>query len=447
MTTRRDFLKNLATGTAALSVGGIIPSGVSAKSYNSILGSNEKFRVGVMGVNSRGLAITRTLAIHKSAIVTHICDVDSRAANKAVDAVKKAAGNTPKIFADIREMLKEDFDILVVATPDHWHAPAAIMAMQAGKHVYLEKPTSHSPAENEMLIRAAAKYNKIVQVGNQRRSWPNVIKGIEEVKNGTIGNVYYGKGWYTNNRASIGIGKVIQTPDWLNWDLWQGPAPRVKDFKDNIVHYNWHWFWHWGTGEALNNGTHFVDMLRWGMEVDYPTKVTSVGGRYRYQDDWETPDTQLIGYEFGDKKSFVWEGRSCNGKSIEDYGVGVIFYGEKGSIVISGGNEYKVYDLKSKLIKQVDSTVGFEEGNLMGPSQQLDALHFTNMFEGIRTGAKLNSDLLNGCISTQLVQLGNISQRVGRSLNIDPVTGRIINDKKAEKLWSRSYEKGWELKI
>ncbi|MPM31303.1 hypothetical protein SDC9_77858 [bioreactor metagenome] len=335
----------------------------------------------------------------------------------------------------------------MVATPDHWHAPAAIMAMQAGKHVYLEKPTSHSPAENELLIRAAAKYNKIVQVGNQRRSWPNVIKGIEEVQNGTIGNVYYGKGWYTNNRPSIGIGKVVPVPDWLNWDLWQGPAPRVKNFKDNFVHYHWHWFWHWGTGEALNNGTHFVDMLRWGMEVDYPTKVTSVGGRYRYQDDWETPDTQLIGYEFGDKKSFVWEGRSCNGKSIEDYGVGVIFYGEKGSIVISGGNEYKVYDLKSKLIKQVDSTVGFEEGNLMGPSQQLDALHFTNMFEGIRTGAKLNSDLLNGCISTQLVQLGNISQRVGRSLNIDPVTGRIINDKKAEKLWSRSYEKGWELKI
>lgn len=446
MTTRRDFLKNLATGTAALSVGGIIP-GVSAKSYNSILGSNEKFRIGVMGVNSRGLAITKTLAIHKDAIVTHICDVDSRAAEKAVSNVKKAAGNTPKTFADIREMLKEDFDILVVATPDHWHAPAAIMAMQAGKHVYLEKPTSHSPAENELLIRAAAKYNKIVQVGNQRRSWPNVIKGIEEVQNGTIGNVYYGKGWYTNNRPSIGIGKVVPVPDWLNWDLWQGPAPRVKNFKDNFVHYHWHWFWHWGTGEALNNGTHYVDLLRWGMEVDYPTKVTSVGGRYRYQDDWETPDTQLIGYEFGDKKSFVWEGRSCNGKTIHDYGVGVIFYGEKGSIVISGGNEYKVYDLKSKLIKQVDSTVGFEEGNLMGPSQQLDALHFTNMFEGIRTGAKLNSDLLNGCISTQLVQLGNISQRVGRSLNIDPVTGRIINDKKAEKLWSRSYEKGWELKI
>ena len=168
MTTRRDFLKNLATGTAALSVGGIIP-GVSAKSYNNIAGANEKFRIGVMGVNSRGLAITKGLAMHKDAVVTHICDVDSRAVKKAIDAVKKAAGNTPTGYSDIRKMLEsKDFDILVVAAPDHWHAPAALMGLQAGKHVYLEKPTSHSPAENEMLIRAAAKYNKLVQVGNQR---------------------------------------------------------------------------------------------------------------------------------------------------------------------------------------------------------------------------------------------------------------------------------------
>lgn len=446
MTTRRDFLKNLATGTAALSVGSIIP-GVSAKSYNSILGANEKFRIGVMGVNSRGFALAKGFALEKDAIVTHICDVDSRALEKTSTMIHKTAGNKPKTFVDIRKMLTEDFDILVIATPDHWHAPAALMGMQAGKHIYLEKPTSHSPAENEILIRAAAKYGKVVQVGNQRRSWTNIIQGMEEIKNGTIGNVYYGKGWYTNNRPSIGIGKVSPAPEWLDWDLWQGPAPRVKNFKDNFVHYNWHWFWHWGTGEALNNGTHFVDMLRWGMEVDYPTKVTSVGGRYRYQDDWETPDTQLIGFEFEDKKSFAWEGRSCNAKSIEGYGVGVIFYGETGSIVMSGSNEYKVFDLNSKLLKHVTSEMGYQEGNLMGPAQYLDSLHFRNLFDGIRTGAKLNSDLLNGCISTQLVQLGNISQRVGRSLNIDPTTGRIINDKKAEKLWSRSYEKGWEMKI
>lgn len=400
-----------------------------------------------MGVNARGFALGKGLASEKDAIVTHLCDVDTRALEKAGAMIKKTGGNTPKTFFDIREMLKEDFDILVVATPDHWHAPAALMGMQAGKHVYLEKPTSHNPAENEILIRAAAKYNKVVQVGNQRRSWPNLIKGIEEIKEGAIGNVYYGKGWYTNNRPSIGVGQVTAVPEWLNWDLWQGPAPRVKNYKDNYLHYNWHWFWHWGTGEALNNGTHFVDMLRWGMEVDYPTKVTSVGGRYRYQDDWETPDTQLIGFEFGDKKSFSWEGRSCNGKTTDEFGVGVTFYGEKGSIVMSGSNEYKVFDLKSKQLKHVTSKMGFEEGNLLGPGQGLDSFHFRNFFDGIRNGKKLNSDLLNGCISTQLVQLGNISQRVGHSLNIDPITGRILNDKKANKLWGREYEKGWEMKI
>ena len=155
----------------------------------------------------------------------------------------------------------DDFEAVVIATPDHWHAKAAIMAMQAGKHVYLEKPTSHNPAENEMLVRATLKYNRIVQVGNQRRSWPNVIKAIEEIKSGAIGKVRYAKSWYVNNRPSIGTGKVVPVPDYLDWDLWQGPAPRVPNFKDNYIHYNWHWFWNWGTGEALNNGTHFVDIL------------------------------------------------------------------------------------------------------------------------------------------------------------------------------------------
>lgn len=143
-----------------------------------------------------------------------------------------------------------EFEAVVIATPDHWHAKAAIMAMQAGKHVYLEKPTSHNPAENEMLVRATLKYNRIVQVGNQRRSFPNVIKAMEEIKSGTIGKVRYAKSWYVNNRPSIGTGKVIPVPDYLDWDLWQGPAPRVPDFKDNFIHYNWHWFWNWGTGEV-----------------------------------------------------------------------------------------------------------------------------------------------------------------------------------------------------
>jgi predicted dehydrogenase len=447
MTTRRNFIKNLALGATTMTVGSVMP-GLSAKSYKSIVGANEKVRVGVMGVNARGLALTKGFAYEKSYEVTHICDVDSRASQKAVSEVTKIAGNKPKAESDIRRLLESnDFDVLAIAAPDHWHAPAAIMAMQAGKHVYLEKPTSHNPAENELLIKAAAKYNRVVQVGNQRRSWPNIIRAINEIKSGVIGKVSYGKGWYTNNRPSIGVGKITSVPGWLDWELWQGPAPRVKNFKDNYLHYNWHWFWHWGTGEALNNGIHFVDLLRWGMEVDYPTMVTSVGGRYRYQDDWETPDTQVITYQFGNEKTISWESRSCNSSTVEGYASGVIFYGDKGRIIMSGGNEYKVYDLQNKLIKHITSDMGFEERNLINPTQGLDVFHFRNLMDGIKNGAKLNSDIVNACISTQLMQLGNISHRVGRSLHVDPHSGRVLKDKAAEKYWSRTYEKGWEIKL
>lgn len=342
MTTRRDFIKKTVAGTAALSLGSILP-GFGSSRYQDILGANEKIRIGVIGVNSRGKALAQGFAKLPDCEVTYICDVDSRALEKCQAAIHKITGRTPKGEKDIRKMLESnDFEAVVIATPDHWHAKAAIMAMQAGKHVYLEKPTSHNPAENEMLVRAALKYNRVVQVGNQRRSFPNVIKAMEEIKSGSIGKVRYAKSWYVNNRPSIGTGKVVPVPDYLDWDLWQGPAPRVADFKDNFIHYNWHWFWNWGTGEALNNGTHFVDILRWGLGVDYPTKVDSIGGRYRFQDDWQTPDTQLITFQFGDEASFSWEGRSCNTMPVDGYGVGTAFYGETGTLFIGGGNEYKL---------------------------------------------------------------------------------------------------------
>jgi len=317
--------------------------------------------------------------------------------------------------------------------------------MQAGKHVYVEKPCSHNPKEGEILVEAAGRYKKVVQMGNQRRSWPNVVAGINAVKSGAIGRVYFGKGWYTNNRGAIGVGKVVAPPDWLNWELWQGPAPRKK-YKDNIVHYNWHWLWHWGTGEALNNGTHMVDLLRWGLEVDFPTKVSSNGGRYRYQDDWETPDTQVINLDFKDV-SMSWEGRSCNGKPIEGSSVGVLFYGEEGSILIPGGNSYTQFDLKGKVVKEISDNIEIDPRDPVNPATQLDAMHIQNMYDAIFKGVALNADIDSGHKSTLLVQLGNISQRIGRSLDIDTKNGHIKDDVDANKLWSRSYEKGWEMKL
>ena len=443
MVSRRSFIKNAFLGAASLSVGSTLKTFAIDPTGNGITGANDRIRLAIIGVNSRGNGIASCLSKISDCEITWVCDVDSRAVLKCQNLVNKITGKTPKGEKDIRKVLEApDVDGVVIAMPDHWHAPAAIMAMQAGKHVYLEKPTSHNPAENEMLLRAALKYKSVVQVGNQRRSWPNVIAGIEEVRAGNIGAVRYAKSWYTNARKSIGKGKPAPVPEWLDWDLWQGPAPR-REFHDNYVHYKWHWFKHWGTGEALNNGTHFVDLLRWGLDVQYPTKVDSIGGRYSFDDDWEFPDTQLITFQFGDKAAGSWEGRSCNPGPVDGQGLGVVFYGETANLYISGGDEYK-----GNVIKDVRSNFTIEEGNLLNPSEALDVLHFRNWFDAIRKGTALNSTLLDACISTQLVQYGNMAYEVGHSLEIDPLTGRILNsDKEINRLWGRKYEKGLEPKI
>ena len=444
--TRRNFIKKTAATSALFVVGGVLPQ-FSAKGYARILGSNERINVSMMGVNSRGNALAKNFASQDNCNVIHVCDVDRRAIAKCTTALKERQTIKVKTFTDFRKSLESnDVDALVIAAPDHWHAPASLLAMDAGKHVYVEKPCSHNPNEGEILVKAAVKYRKVVQMGNQRRSWPNIIEGIGALKSGVIGRVYYGKGWYSNNRPSIGIGKEVPVPDWLDWELWQGPAPR-KNFKNNLIHYNWHWHWHWGTGEALNNGTHMIDLLRWGMEVDYPSKVSSNGGRYRYKDDWETPDTQIINLDFEKGVTMSWEGRSCNGKKIEGSPVGVIFYGENGSMLMPAGDSYTIFDLDGKIVKEVKNSQKINARNLTNPAEKLDSLHIQNMFSAIRNGASLNSDVDSGHKSTLLVQLGNISQRMGRSLEINSKNGHILGDKDALQLWSRSYEKGWEMKL
>jgi predicted dehydrogenase len=440
---RRTFIKKAITGTAAISMGAALPD-FSAKSYARIIGSNERVSVGLMGVNSRGLALATTFAVQPNFDVISISDVDSRATEKCISEVKNLQEISPKSTPDFRKALEnKDMDALVIAAPDHWHAPAAVLASKAGKHVYLEKPCSHSPHEGELLISVAKKYKNVIQMGNQRRSWPNVVVAIQEVRTGTIGRPYFAKGWYTNNRESIGKGKPMNVPSWLDYELWQGPAPR-RPLKDNLIHYNWHWHWNWGTGEALNNGTHMLDLMRWGLDVEYPTRVTSSGGRYRYQDDWETPDTQVINLEFDNNTFMSWEGRSCNGRSIEGSPVGVMFYGEKGSLLIESGNSYKIYDLDNKLIKNVENDLEINPLDRMNPSQALDSIHIQNFFDGINKGTNLNSDIVGGHQSTLLCQLGNIALRSGTTLDVDSKNGHIKNNPAANKYWKREYQPGWE---
>ncbi len=440
---RRDFLKKAITGTAALSFGGVL-SNFSAKSYAKIFGANERVSVGIMGVNSRGLALASTFAVQRNCEIISISDVDTRATEKCITTVESLQKTKPKAQADFRKALEDkNMDALIIAAPDHWHAPAAILASKAGKHVYLEKPCSHNPHEGELLVSVAKKYKNVLQMGNQRRSWPNVVAAIQAVRSGSIGRPYFAKGWYANNRTSMGIGKQTTVPSWLDYDLWQGPAPR-RPYKDNLIHYNWHWLWNWGTGEALNNGTHMLDLMRWGLGVEYPIRVTSSGGRYRYQDDWETPDTQVINLEFANNTFMTWEGRSCNGRTVEGSSVGVTFYGDSGSLLIDGGNSYKVFDLENKLIKNVANDLKINPLDRMNPSQALDSIHIQNFLDAIKKGSPLNSDILGGHQSTLLCQLGNIALRSGGTLQIDPANGHIKNNEEANKFWSREYQPGWE---
>lgn len=443
---RRAFLKNSAKTAAALSIGSTLPL-FTAKSYAAIVGANERIGIGMMGVYSRGLALAKNFAAQKNAQIISVSDVDSRASSKCIDSVSKIQNSKPADIKDFRKALeRKDIDALVIAAPDHWHAPAAILASAAGKSVYVEKPCSHNPHEGELLVQARDKYKNVIQMGNQRRSWPKIQAAMTDLHSGVIGKPYFAKTWYTNNRPSIGNGKAVAPPSWLDYELWQGPAPR-KQYMDNLIHYNWHWFWHWGTGEALNNGVHMIDLARWGLQLGYPTKVTSGGGRYHFQDDWQTPDTQVITLEFDNKAAITWEGRSCNSHPINGAGVGVIFYGDKGSLMIQSGNGYTVYDMDNKVVKDVKEDEVVQATNLSGPADALDAVHIQNFLSAITQGTKLNSDIAEGHISTLLCQLGNIAIRTGNSLQTDARNGHIVGNDKAAALWKRDYEPGWAPKV
>jgi predicted dehydrogenase len=448
MEKRREFIKKFTVGSAGLAIGGTA-FGFNAKSYRNILGSNDRIRIGIIGVNGRGNQMGRTFARTPGAEVGTICDVDTRAIPKAIQSITSLnpAPAAPKSEKDCRKVLDDKtIDAIYIATPDHWHAPLTIMGCKAGKHVYCEKPLSHNPREGELSLEAARKYNRVVQMGAQRRSAPNIRAGIEELHNGIIGRVYLAKTWYTNMRKETFL-KPGNVPEWLDYELWQGPAPRMP-YQDGLIHYNWHWFWHWGTGEALNNGTHEVDVARWGLNVDFPTRVTSVGGRYHFKDDWQTPDTQVITWDYPGRVSLMWENRSCNGRNIEGLDRGIIFYGENGSLD-TGRDEYKVYDLSGKLVKEVG---GKTEGTVQGrdaanPSPGMDGQHIADFLDAIRNNRRPNCDVELGFKSTVAAQLGNIAWRMGRDLKIDPKNGHIIGDAEAQKLWSRDYEKGWEPKV
>jgi len=423
---RREFLKLGASATMAIAA-------VHVSCSDAAVAADDKpLRIGVMGVNGRGGALCKAFIAQKAEIA-YVCDVDRNVLQRAVAAVANDQGKEPKGIEDLRVMLDDKtVDAIAVAAPNHWHAPATILGCSHGKHVYVEKPCSHNPREGELAVEAARKYDRVVTMGSQRRSWPAIVEAIGKLRAGELGKLHYARAWYNNRRPSIGHGKQVDPPSYLNWELWQGPAA-ARPFKDNLVHYNWHWHWHYGNGELGNNGVHALDVARWGMSADYPVRVTTGGGKYRHDDDQETPDTHIVTYDFPDSKSIMWEGLSWSTYGPGATQFGISFHGENGTLVIVDSG-YKIFDTKNEEVNAVTGRGG-------------DADHVANFIDCIRTGKRPNADIEEAHKSTLLCHLGNISYRVNRVLTTSPENGHIQGDDEAAALWSREYQPGWEPKV
>src|SRR5919109_1217204 len=433
---RRDFLKT----TSAATLGALLTS----RGLGPFVAQrpNETLVVGVVGLNGRGLVLARGFAGGANSTVGYLCDVDSTVLEKARAAIAPMQQNPPQPVADLRRVLDDkNIDAIVIATPDHWHAPAAILALRAGKHVYLEKPGSHNARETELLVEAARKYGRRFQYGTQTRSASHVAELVQSIREGLIGTPYLARAWYANTRTTIGKGNVASVPPNLDWELWQGPAPRTA-YRDNVVHYNWHWFKRWGTGEICNNGTHEIDLARLMLGVGYPRSVVSTGGRFHFADDWEFPDTQQATFEFDNGKSIVWQGQSCNGLQMYGRARGTVILGTGGSVVVDRDG-YVVYDLKNAVVKEFAARPTTDGINTLA-DDPLTQLHIDNFVAAVRTGTALNAPIEEGAKTVLLCHLGTISQQVGRKLRIDSTTGRIVGDANAAKRRSRDYDPRWK---
>lgn len=420
MLPRRDFLSLGAAATL---------TGLAAKAPQAHAQDNQTFRVGVMGL-SRGQSLALDLAKLSGVEVATLCDVDEKRLNDFSKKFTETTQKEPAKTTDFRTILDDEkIDALVCAAPNHWHGPATIMACKAGKHVYVEKPCSHNPQEGEWMIEAAEKFERCVQMGTQRRSSPGAIAAMEKLHGGAIGKVHLARCYYNNLRGSIGKGAEADPPANINYPLWEGPAPH-RPYRDNVVHYNWHWFWHWGGGELANNGVHGLDLCRWGLEVAFPQHVVSSGGRYWYDDDQETPDTQTAVFEFEGEKQITWQALSCNQHTDAPF---VAFFGDDGAMEIDGNGSYRIYNRNNKLV---------EEGK---PTSQGQNEHLQNFVDACRTNdpSRLNQPITEGHRSTLLCHLGNIAYRTGRTVKVDPDTGHILDDADQQALWQRDYNPDW----
>ena len=438
---RREFLRD-CTGAFALAAGGSL-FGAAAPSA--------RVRVALVGCHAKGRGfqlLLRTLETPGAEIAV-VCDVDSRAREAALAAVRERTGKAPAAVGDFREILgRKDVDAVMIATPDHWHAWMAVAAMRAGKHVYVEKPCCFCPAEGELIVKVQKETGRVFTMGSQRRSGKSYVEAVKSIRAGEIGEVKFARAWYQNNRKSIGRGKVVPPPEWLDWELWQGPAPRER-YRDNLLHYNWHWTRKWGTGECGNNATHLVDLVRWALDADYPVRTVSAGANaYKTGDDWEWCDVQNVTWEFPGGKTVVWEGHSsaCYPPPFNDW-TGCHLIGDKGSVFL-GASNCALFDADGRKVRSWTPAGDEKEAlSLTNPCDQIDRDHIADFVRCVRDGDVNTAQGAESSYKSSLLPLlANMAQTTGEAVRTDPRTGRLLAGSPGERFWSREYEKGWELK-
>ena len=420
---RRDFVAGVAGGLFA---------GLSAREYAcAAKRPNNRINLAVMGLRGRGQLLATLFAEYPDARVATICDIDERLWPDAVKQVEAKQGVAPQTTTDIRRALDDkSIDAVVVAAPNHWHALATVWACQAGKDVLVEKPVAHNIVEGRRMIEAARKYDRVVQVGTQRRSSAHWKKATDLARGGKVGHIGLARAWVIRKRKPIGRAVDGPVPAGVDYDRWLGPAPQ-RAFNLNHFHYNWNWLWDYGGGELANNGVHMLDMARLGMGVTSPRTVNSTGGSFAFDDDQQTPDTQIVTFAF-EKSMLVWEHRQWPGYGLLNeegnvrIGGGVIFYGTEGTLFVNDQGWQVV--VAGEVVER-------------GPGVDESKSLLRNFLDCIQTRARPEADIEAGHLSTVLCHVGNISHRVGRKLNWDGTSEQFTGEGNADarKLLSREY--------
>ncbi len=430
---RRDFLGSSAAA--------MFTAGTAARSR--VWGANDRIGACVIGFHGQGRSHIRNILKEDGVEIVALCDVDSQVLERGVQMVKESQGKAPKTYRDLREVMADDsIQAISTATPNHWHALITVWACQAGKDVYVEKPMSHSAFESRQCVAAAKKYGRIVLHGTQSRSNPEFIRDMRLIREGFIGKVVHSRGvvYKNGNRNPIGHGAPGPAPANLDWTLWQGPA-REKPFLTNkdrdkpglYVHYDWHWFWEYGNGEIGNQGVHQMDIACWAHNRGKPVKVTSTGGRFAWDDDGETPNTQATQFTYKDGSLLTFEVRNLGSfwEGGEEAGASTnSVFGETGYYVAQRG----FFDYKNKPV----------EVNEELPEEQS---HFQNFFSAVRSRKpeQLPVTVEDAHVACIHCQIGNVAYRIGHTLDFDPSTERFLNSEEANAMMKRDYRKGFEV--